>query len=318
MNTSHLKTLATALSFAALLAVANSAVAAGYVDNIFFPQPNGPAWQTQSTATGLNNPTDIESFDNANEFVVTSADGVRNYFFNVNTLDYVQMTTQADYTSIADIGNASATYVAVGASNRIDRIRAPVNDWETNTILPANTLTGTVRVESYDNFGLFVTLSNEGVRFYQTDGVFGGQISDRTDYVAIADNAFGANNETFFALAADGSVDRIQFDNATAPYLYSTTSILPAGTIFDPRDIESYDGNNEFVTVGGAGVREYFFSGGNWVFDQMSLSSEYFAIADNGGAPADYFALGAAVPEPSALALLACGSICLLLRRRRR
>ena len=226
----------------------------------------------------------------------------------------MQISNVTDYTGIADLGNAQASYVAVGANGRIDRLFASGNDWATTTILAGGTLTGNVKVESYDSFGLFVTMSNEGVRYYDTSGNFGGQISNRTDYVSIADNAFGSNNETFFAVASDGSVDKIKYTGA-GPFGYTTELILPAGTLTGVKDIESYDGNNEFVTVSEDGIREYYFSGGTWQFDVMSSFGGYFGVADNGGAAADYFALGVGVPEPSSITAIAVGGF-LMLRRR--
>ena len=308
-------------SFAALVAVAGSFLLAGvlradFLSNIYYPQPNGTAWESNLLTNGLslNAPTAIESFDNANEFVVTSAEGVRNYYFSGNDLSFVQISNVTEYTGIADMGNAQASYVAVGANGRIDRLFASGNDWATTTILAGGTLTGNVKVESYDFFGVFVTMSNEGVRFYDTSGNLGGQISNRTDYVSIADNALGTNNETFFAIASDGSVDKIKYTGA-GPFGYTTELILPAGTLTGVKDIESYDGNNEFVTVSEDGIREYYFSGGTWQFDLMSSFGGYFGIADNGGAPADYFALGVGVPEPSCLAATAMSGLMLLRRR---
>lgn len=303
--------IAAALAMVATATFAVPSARAARVDNIYYSDGSS-SWQTISVLPETQTAVDITSYDNFNEFVTIGPEGMRDYYYS-GGWTYAQMVNTSDYVRVTD-GGAAAKFYAIGSDGRIDEI-AYSGGYVTSTLSIPTTLGNPRAIEAYgNNNNEFVLVSDDGTRdyFYNGSNWTYVQMSNNTDYVAIANN--GATQGTFFALGIDGRVDRL---STTDGLIFTLTNILAPGTLTSPRDIESYDSNNEFVTVSAQGVREHYFSGGNWLVDQMSNSSDYWAIADNGGATRDYYVLGNVVPEPSVAGLMTLG-IAALGRRRRK
>ena len=286
-----------------LLGTATTRAATTAIDTIIH---DGSTWVTTPNIVGIPGAVDIETYKGFSEFVAVGLFGARDYYFDGLNWTFAPMVGANDYIKIANgyaggAPNGVGIFYGLSSSGRIDKIN------NNTAVLSTGVVTGLTNpkaIETYSPFsGEFLTVSDEGVRDYFNSGANFIPVSAATDYIELANK--GSASGSFFALGSDGRVDLIANDGNNN---YTTTNILAAGTLTNPKYIESYDGNNEFVTVSSQGVREYFFSGGQWQFDLMSASPNYIAVVDNSQEGASYWALSV-VPEPNSVVLISIGLV---------